>query len=56
MTERETRRLARARIDRQLPPGKSLAEFDFAAVPTVSKAHVTALAEADNWLAQATTC
>lgn len=52
MTERETRRLARARIDRQLPPGKSLAEFDFAAVPTVSKAHVMALAEADNWLAQ----
>jgi DNA replication protein DnaC len=52
MTERETRRLARACIDSQLPPGKSLSEFDFAAVPTVSKAHVMALAEADNWLAQ----
>ena len=29
MAERETRRLARARADSQLPPGKSLAEFDF---------------------------
>lgn len=52
MAERETRRLARARADSQLPPGKSLSEFDFAAVPTVSKAHVMALAEADSWIAQ----
>lgn len=35
MAERETRRLARARVDSQLPPGKSLADFDFAAVPAV---------------------
>lgn len=52
MAERETRRLARARADSQLPPGKSLSEFDFAAVSMVSKAHVMALAEADHWLAQ----
>lgn len=52
MAERETRRLARARADSQLPPGKSLAEFDFAAVSMVSKAHVMALAEADSWIAQ----
>jgi DNA replication protein DnaC len=52
MAERETRRLARARADSQLPPGKSLAEFDFSAVPTLSKAHVMALAEADSWIAQ----
>jgi len=52
MAERETRRLARARVDSQLPPGKSLDQFDFAAVATVSKAHVIALAEADSWLAQ----
>ena len=52
MAERETRRLARARVDSQLPPGKSLAEFDFAAVSMVSKAHVMALAEADSWIAQ----
>jgi DNA replication protein DnaC len=52
MAERETRRLARARADSQLPPGKSLAQFDFAAVSTISKAHVMALAEADSWLTQ----
>jgi DNA replication protein DnaC len=52
IAERETRRLARARAESQLPPGKSLAEFDFAAVSMVSKAHVMALAEADTWIAQ----
>jgi DNA replication protein DnaC len=52
MAERETRRLARARADSGLPPGKSLAGFDFAAVPAVSKAHVMALAEADSWISQ----
>jgi DNA replication protein DnaC len=52
MAERETRRLARARADSQLPPGKDLAQFDFSAVPTVSKAQITALAEADSWLTQ----
>ena len=50
--ERETRRLARARLDSHLPPGKSLASFDFSSVPAISKAHVMALAEADGWLAQ----
>ena len=52
IAERETRRMARARADSQLPPGKSLAEFDFAAVASVSKAHIMALAEADSWIAQ----
>ena len=52
MAERETRRLARARADSQLPMGKSLEQFDFSAVATISKAHVAALAEADAWLAQ----
>ena len=52
MAERQTRRLARARADSQLPAGKTLSEFDFAAVSTLSKAHVMALAEADGWLAQ----
>ena len=52
MAERETRRLARARADSCLPPGKSLTDFDFAAVPAVSKAHVMALAEADSWIGQ----
>jgi DNA replication protein DnaC len=52
MAERETRRLGRTRADSQLPPGKSLEQFDFSVVSTVSKAHVMALAEADGWLAQ----
>jgi DNA replication protein DnaC len=52
LAERETRRLARARADSQLPPGKTLEQFDFAAVSTVSKAHVMAMAEADSWIAQ----
>jgi DNA replication protein DnaC len=52
MNERETRRLARARADSHLPPDKYLSSFDFDAVPTVSKAHVMALAEADGWIAQ----
>ncbi len=52
MAERETRRMARARADSQLPPGKSLVEFDFAAVASVSKSHIMALAEADSWIAQ----
>lgn len=52
MAERETRRRARARAESQLPPGKDLTQFDFAAVPTLSKAQIMALAEADSWLAQ----
>ncbi len=52
MAERETRRLARTRADSQLPPGKGLTEFDFAAVASVSKARIMALAEADSWIAQ----
>lgn len=51
VNERETRRLARARVDSHLPPDKSLASFDFDAVTTISKAHIT-LAEADGWIAQ----
>ena len=52
MSERQARRLARNRADSRLPLDKSLDSFDFAAVPAISKGHVTALAEADVWLAQ----
>ena len=52
VNERETRRLARARIDSRLPADKTLASFDFNVVPALSKAHVTALAQADGWIAQ----
>jgi DNA replication protein DnaC len=50
MAEREARRLARHRLESALPPGKSIASFDFAAVPTVSQAHIAALIEGDVWL------
>ena len=52
IAERETRRLQRNRVDSQLPNAKTLDLFEFDAVPTVSKAHVMALAEADSWIAQ----
>ena len=48
--ERETRRLARHRAESMLPADKRLSAFDFNAVPTVSRAHLTALAEDDGWL------
>jgi len=52
MNERETRRIDPHRMESNLPPDKRLADFDFSAVPTVSKAHVTALAEGDSWIEQ----
>jgi DNA replication protein DnaC len=52
LAERETRRLERHRLESQLLPGKLLSNFDFATVPTVSKAHVTALVDGDGWLEQ----
>jgi len=52
LAERETRRLERHRLESQLLPGKLLSNFDFAAVPTVSKAHVTALVDGDGWIEQ----
>lgn len=52
LAERETRRLERHRLESQLLPGKLLSSFDFTTVPTVSKAHVTALVESDGWIEQ----
>jgi len=52
MAEREIRRIERHRNESQLPPGKLYSNFDFAAVPSVSKALVMALIEADAWLEQ----
>lgn len=52
LAERETRRLERHRLESQLLPGKLLSSFDFTTVPTVSKAHVTALVEGDGWIEQ----
>ncbi len=50
INERETRRIERHRQDANLSPDKRLSSFDFAAVPSVSKAQVTALTESFEWL------
>lgn len=52
LLERETRRIQRHLAESRLPTGKTLATFDFAAVPEVSKARAHALAAGD-WLASA---
>ncbi|KAF1005378.1 MAG: IS21 family transposase ISCARN49 [Burkholderia gladioli] len=50
IAEREARRIARHRAESALAPDKRLSNFDFAAVPTVSKAQVMALAEGHEWM------
>jgi DNA replication protein DnaC len=50
LAERVTRRVERHRSDARLPPDKTFATFDFAAVPRVRKAHVLALTAGDAWL------
>ena len=52
LAERDRRRIQRHLREARLPMGKTLESFDFAAVPTLSKAHVMALAEGDSWLAK----
>jgi DNA replication protein DnaC len=50
MAERSERRIARHMAEAGLPDGKTLATFDFAAVPTVRKPHVEALGHGDGWI------
>ena len=50
INEREVRRIDRHRIESALSPDKRLSSFDFAAVPSVSKAQVMALAEGTEWI------
>src|SRR4029434_4784677 len=50
MNEREVRRIERRRAESALIPDKHLSNFDFAAVPSVSKAQVMALAAGHEWL------
>lgn len=50
LAERETRRIDRHRAEANLGPDKRLSNFDFSAVPSVSKAQVMALAEGLEWL------
>ena len=48
--EREQRRIQRHLAEARLPAGKTLDGFDFTLVPSLSKAHLMALAEGDAWL------
>jgi len=50
LAERARRRIQRHLLEAHLPPGKTFDSFEFAAVPMVSRAHVTALASGDGWL------
>ena len=52
IAERARRRFERHLAEAKLPPGKTLANFDFNVVPMVSKAHVNALVAGDRWLHQ----
>lgn len=52
LAERTQRRIARQLRQSGLPGGKTFVTFDFTAVPTLRKAHVLALAQADGWLEQ----
>ena len=54
ITERAQRRIARHLLEARLPSGKTLDGFDLAAVSSLSKARLVALAEGDAWLAQGT--
>lgn len=48
--DRSRRRFERHLVEARLPPGKTLATFDFEATPMVSKAQIMALAAGDVWL------
>jgi len=50
IAERDRRRVERHLRDAKLLPGKTLENFDFDAVPMVSRAHVSALCAGDGWL------
>ena len=50
IADRGRRRFERHLIEARLPAGKTLASFEFEAVPMVSKAQVMALAAGDAWL------
>ena len=49
IADRARRRFERHLAEAKLPPGKTLANFDFHLVPMVSKAHVHALVAGDGW-------
>ena len=50
VAERDRRRIERNLGEAKLLPGKTLENFDFAALPMISKAQVMALCAGDHWL------
>ncbi len=50
IAERGRRRVERHLLEARLPAGKTFDNFDFEAVPMISKAQVAALAAGDSWL------
>ena len=52
IADRARRRFERHLAEAKLPPGKTLANFEFDLVPMLSRAHVNALAAGDRWLDQ----
>ena len=50
VAERDRRRIERHLAEARLLPGKTLENFDFDAVPMISKAQVSALCAGDGWL------
>jgi len=50
IAERGRRRVERHLVEARLPAGKTFDNFDFEAVPMISKAQATALAAGDGWL------
>ena len=50
IADRDRRRIERHLAEARLPVGKTLASFDFDAVPMVSKAQVMALTSGDSWI------
>jgi DNA replication protein DnaC len=51
VAERSRRRIERHLAQANLPPGKTLEDFEFTAVPGISKAQVMALTSGERWLA-----
>ena len=52
LAERDRRRVERHIVQARLLPGKTLATFDFTAVPMLSKAHINAITAGDSWVAK----
>jgi DNA replication protein DnaC len=56
LADRERRRIERHLLEAHLPIGKTLDNFDFNAVPVISKAHITALASGNAWIEHGANC